>query len=70
MLGKTEGKVERRAADEMVGLHHQLNGQEFEQTLGDRGGQRSRAGCIVHGVTKSQMQPTSCDQQEPQQRTK
>ena len=21
--------------DEMVGWHHQLNGQEFEQTLGD-----------------------------------
>ena len=23
--------------DEMVGWHHQLNGQEFEQTLGDSG---------------------------------
>ena len=56
MLGKTEGKVERRAEDEMVGRHHQLSGHEFEQTLGDSGGQRSLAGCIVYGVTKSQMQ--------------
>ena len=29
MLGKTEGR--RRGEDEMVGWHHQLNGQEFEQ---------------------------------------
>ena len=29
------------AEDEMVGWHHQLNGHEFEQTLGDSGGQRS-----------------------------
>ena len=27
--------------DEMVGWHHRLNGHEFEQTLGDSGGQRS-----------------------------
>ena len=25
--------------DEMVGCHHQLNGHDFEQTLGDGGGQ-------------------------------
>ena len=33
MLGKIEekGTVE----DEMVGWHHQLNGHEFKQTLGD-----------------------------------
>ena len=29
--------------DEMVGWHHQLNGHEFEQTLGDNGGQGSLA---------------------------
>ena len=29
--------------DEMVGWHHQLNGYEFEQTLGDREGQGSLA---------------------------
>ena len=27
--------------DEVVGRHHQLNGLEFEQTLGDSEGQRS-----------------------------
>ena len=31
MLG-TEGKRRRGPQDEMVGWHHQLNGQEFEQT--------------------------------------
>ena len=31
------------AKDEMVRKHHQLNGPEFEQTLGDTGGQRSLA---------------------------
>ena len=39
--------------DEMVGWHHGLNGQEFEQTLGDSEGQGSLADA-VHGVTKSQ----------------
>ena len=29
--------------DEMVGWHHRLNGHEFEQTLGDGGGQRGLA---------------------------
>ena len=29
--------------DEMVEWHHQLNGYEFEQTLGDSGGERSLA---------------------------
>ena len=29
--------------DEMVGWHHQLNGQEFEQTPGDSEGQGSLA---------------------------
>ena len=42
MQGKMEGKREReKAEDEMVGLYHQLNGHEFEQNLGDSGGQRS-----------------------------
>ena len=27
--------------DEMVGWHHQLDGHEIEQALGDSGGQRS-----------------------------
>ena len=45
MLGKIEGKRKRVAEDEMVGWHHQLNGYEFEQTLGDSGGQRNLACC-------------------------
>ena len=28
----------RRTEDEMVGWHHQLNGHEFEETLGDSEG--------------------------------
>ena len=35
--------------DEMVGWHHQLNGHDFEQTLGDSGGQGSLACCSPWG---------------------
>ena len=35
--------------DEMVGWHHQLNGDEFEQTSGDGEGQRSPVCCIPWG---------------------
>ena len=35
--------------DEMVGWHHQLNGCEFEQTLGDTEGQGNLAGCSPWG---------------------
>ena len=31
--------------DEMVGWHHQFNGHEFEQTLGDDEGQGSLVCC-------------------------
>ena len=37
------------AEDEMVGWHHRLNGQEFEQTLGDSEGQGSLACCSPWG---------------------
>ena len=42
--------------DEMVGWHHRLNGHEFEQTLGDNGGQMSLIcyipwGCKELGMT-------------------
>ena len=33
----------------MVRLHHQLSGHEFEQTLGDIGGQRSLVCCNPWG---------------------
>ena len=39
MLGKPEGRrIKGTTEDEMVGWHHQLNGHEFVQTLGDSEG--------------------------------
>ena len=38
--------------DEMVGWHHRLNGQEFEQAPGVGDGQRSLH-AAVHEITKS-----------------
>ena len=40
--------------DKMVGWHHQLDGHEFEQALGDGEGQGRLVG--LHGVTKIWMQ--------------
>ena len=37
------------AEDKMVGWHHQLNGCEFEQTLGGGEGQGSLASCTPRG---------------------
>ena len=34
--GKDWGEEKWATEDEMVGWHHQLNGHEFEQALGDR----------------------------------
>ena len=39
--------------NEMVGWHHQLNGHEFTQTLGDSGEQRSPAYCSLWGYEES-----------------
>ena len=39
--------------DEMVGWHHQFNGHEFEQTLGDSEGQGSLAYCSPWGCKES-----------------
>ena len=42
--GKDRRQKEKRVAkDEMVRKHHQLNGHEFEQILGNSGEQRSLA---------------------------
>ena len=54
-LGKTlmlekKGMTE----DEMVGWHLQINGHEFEQTLGD-GERQGSLVFAVHGVTKNQI---------------
>ena len=41
--------------DEMVGWHHQLNGHEFEQALGDSEEQGSLACCSPWGQEESDM---------------
>ena len=50
--GKDLGQEEKGTTeDEMVGWHHQLNGHESEQTLGDGEGQINWC-AEVHGVAK------------------
>ena len=41
--------------DKRVGWHHQLNGHEFEQTLGDREEQGSLVCCSPWGHKESDM---------------
>ena len=41
--------------DKIVGWHHQLNGHEFEQILGDSEGHRSLASCSPWGHKESDM---------------
>ena len=41
--------------DEIVGWHHQLDGREFEQTLGDGEGQGSLACCNPQSPKESNM---------------
>ena len=55
MLGKNEGRRRGATEDEVVGWHHQLNGHEFEQTLGDSGGQGSLAYCSLWGRKEPDM---------------
>ena len=43
--------------DEMVGWHHQLNGNEFEQTLGDRRTGRQR---VAQDLMTEQQQENPC----------
>ena len=51
------GRQEKKGMteDEMVGWHHWLNGQEFEQALGVGDGQRSLACCSPWGREESDM---------------
>ena len=51
MLGEIEGK--RRGQDEMVGWHHQLNRQEFEQAPGDGERRGSLVCCSPRGHKES-----------------
>ena len=50
-----DGRQEKKGAaeDEMVGWHHQLNGHEFEQTVGDGEGQGGLACCSPWGRKES-----------------
>ena len=53
MLGKTEGRRRRGRQEELVREHHQLNGHEFEQTLGGSEGQGSLLGYSPWGCKES-----------------
>ena len=54
--GKDWWQEEKQATeDEMVGWHHQLNGHEFEQTLGDGEEQGNLACCSPWGCKESDM---------------
>ena len=54
--GKDWGQEEKGATeDEMVGWHHWLKGQEFEQTPGNSEGQGSLACCSPWGCKESDM---------------
>ena len=53
MLGKNEAGGEGETEDEMVGSHHQLDGHECEQTLGDSEGQGGLACCSPWGCRES-----------------
>ena len=53
--GKDWGQEKGVAEDEMVGWHHQLNGHEFEQPLGDGEGQESLVCCSPWGCKESDM---------------
>ena len=50
---KDWGQKEKAADDAMTGWHHRLNGHEFEQTLGDGGGQVSLACSSLWGCKES-----------------
>ena len=54
ILGKIEGKRRKgMTQDEMVGWHHRLNGEEFEQIPGAGDGQGGLACCIPWGHEES-----------------
>ena len=52
LLGKIEGR-RKRGRREMAGWHHQLNGHEYEQTLGDSKGQGSLPCCSPWSLKES-----------------
>ena len=54
MLGKIEGR-KRRGWQRMVRWHHQFDGHEFEQALGDGEGQGSLVCCSPWGCKELDM---------------
>ena len=61
--GKDWGQEEKGAMEnELVGWYHQLNGHEFEQTLGDREEHEGLACCSPGGSQK-----VDCDWEAEQQ---
>ena len=62
-LGKIEVRRRRGQQDETVGWHHQLDGHEFEQALGDGDGQGSLACCSLWGRKESDATETERRQQ-------
>jgi len=54
--GKDWGQEEKGATeDKMIGWYHQINGQEFDQTLGDSEGQGRLACCSPWGCKELDM---------------
>ena len=54
ILGRIEGRRRMGTTeDERVGWHHQLDGREFEQAVGDGEGQRSLMCCSPWGHKES-----------------
>jgi len=63
--GKDWGQEEKGTTeDEMVGWHHRLNGQEFEQTLGDSEGQGSLVCCSPGGSQRGRRDWATEQQQD------
>ena len=54
MLGKIEGR-RRKATEDEMGVWHRLNGHEFEQTLGDGGGQGSLECCSLWARSRTRL---------------
>ena len=55
-VGKDRGQEEKGVTeDEMVGWHHQLNGHEFEHTLGNSEGQGRLVCCSPWGCKEWDM---------------
>ena len=52
---RLKARGEGATEDEIVGWHHRLNGQEFEQTPGDSEGQRSLVCCSSWGCKELEM---------------